>query len=875
MLYLDDVVIFSDTIESHIDKLSRVLAKLSEYGLKLKPSKCNFFREKLKYLGFIVSENGIEADPEKINSVVNWPAPSNFVQLRRFLGFAGYFRKFIKSFAQIAKPLHSLLKGSLLKKGKIDPKAKFEWLPVHQQAFENLISCLTKTPVLAFANFEEPFELETDASSSGLGAVLFQRLQGKKRVIAYASRTLNPAESKYPAHKLECLALKWAICEKFRDYLYGAPSFVVTTDNNPLTYLLSTAKLDAMTHRWVADLSQFNFSIRYRSGQKNVVADALSRRDEMRTLSEETVKAIIDLKDVDELFTSVCLSHVLPELPSFDGLFDLPAGTLTVENWVDLQKEDPHISCVVDALQKGLSNVSDDSEESQLLWRERRRLYVHENVLFRKRNVSGVDQFQLVLPVSKRRMVFDLAHGNMGHLGKDRVIELLRDRFYWPRMLSNVEAWVKSCDRCLRRNKCRLVDKAPLHPITSSQPMEVVCMDFLGLETSVGGYNSILVLTDHFTRFAMAVPTKNQTALTAAKCLVSLFVQHYGLPLRLHSDQGSSFESKVIKELCQLLGIERSHTTPFHPMSNGQCERMNRSLLSMLGTLPAEKKSRWKDYVLPMVHAYNCTKHDTTGFAPFELMFGRKPRLPIDLVLGLNLPSQSGSSSYSEYVADLEKRLKEAYLKAGRNISSSVNKMLGRYNSHLRGHQLQSGDRVLVKRVYFGEGKHKLEDFWEEDVYVVIDCHPDVPVYTVKRENGKGRIRRLHRNMLLPVEDRLPSDDVADESDVDDADMQSVDELYTPGVEYVAVDEEAEQDEVNDRQQVDRPVIRPRGEPVPDEPAVEVVVERPVPAPRRSTRERRQPAWMTSGDYVTDFQMNVPSQREKFQLVSSLLSLLQ
>ena len=141
----------------------------------------------------------------------------------------------------------------------------------------------------------------------------------------------------------------------------------------------------------------------------------------------------------------------------------------------------------------------------------------------------------------------------------------------------------------------------------------------------------------------------------------------------------------------------------------------------------------------------------------------------------------------------------------------------------------------------------------------------------VKRENGKGRIGRLHRNMLLPVEDRLPSDNVADESDVDDADMQSVDELYTPGIEYVAVDEEPKQDEINDRQQVDRPVVNPRGEPVQDE----VAVERPVPAPRRSTRERRQPAWMTSGDYVTDFQMNVPSQREKFQLVSSLLSLLQ
>jgi len=207
LLYLDDIVIFSDSVESHLEKLSRVLAKIAEFGLKLKPSKCDFFKERLKYLGFIVSENGVEADPDKIQSVVGWPVPSNFIQLRRFLGFAGYFRKFIKSFAQIARPLHALLKGSLLKKGKINPKAKFVWDDVHQQAFDRLIECLTKTPVLAFADFSKPFEIETDASSSGLGAILYQKVSGEKRVIAYASRSLSSSESRYPAHKLECLAL--------------------------------------------------------------------------------------------------------------------------------------------------------------------------------------------------------------------------------------------------------------------------------------------------------------------------------------------------------------------------------------------------------------------------------------------------------------------------------------------------------------------------------------------------------------------------------------------------------------------------------------------------------------------------------------------
>jgi len=897
LLYLDDIVIFSDTIDGHLEKLSRVLERIAEYGLKLKPSKCNFFREKLKYLGFIVSENGVEADPDKIQSVVNWPVPSNFVQLRRFLGFAGYFRKFIKSFAQIAKPLHSLLKGSLLKRGKINPKIKFEWLEIHQKSFDCLIECLTNTPVLAFADFTKPFEVETDASSSGLGAVLFQKYLGEKRVVAFASRSLSSSESKYPAHKLECLALKWAVCEKFRDYLYGAPSFVVVTDNNPLTYLLSTAKLDAMSHRWVAELSQFNFSIRYRSGHKNVAADALSRVNEVKSLSEEAVKAIIDLKDVDELVSCISLSHALPELPSFDGLFDPPVGTLTFEDWSVLQHEDSHISCVIDGLQSDISILSDDSEETQLLWKERRRLFLHENVLFRKRMVFGVDHFQLVLPLSKRRMVFDLAHGNMGHLGRDRVMEILRDRFYWPRMSSNVESWIKSCDRCLRRNKSRVTDRALLHPITSSQPMEIVCMDYLGLETSVGGYNSILVLTDHFTRFAMAVPTKNQTALTTARCLIDLFIQHYGLPLRLHSDKGSAFESKVIAELCQLLGIERSSTTPYHPMGNGQCERMNRTLLSMLGTLPEEKKSRWKEYVLPMVHAYNCTKHDSTGFAPFELMFGRKPRLPIDLVLGLNHPRSSSSSSYSEYVAQLEQRLKEAYIKAGRNVAGSINKMLGRYNAHTRGRQLESGDRVLVKKVRFGEGKHKLQDFWEEDVYVVLDCHPDVPVYSVKKERGSGKIKKLHRNLLLPIEGNPEEIDDAQISDSEN-EFQDVEELYSDGYDHSCVQPEnmketedrddlvpqrkRQSDETEDRLNAPEkvhssaPSDQAQASASLDQPKTSTPSDRsdsvkPIPLPRRSNRQRKPPSWITSGEYVTNFQHSAPSEKEKLDFANSLL----
>ena len=224
----------------------------------------------------------IQADPAKIEAVRNWPVPKTVKEVRQFLGFTGYYRRFVKGFAAIARPLNDLLVGldtnpKASKKRKTCKKqALFEWSEEHQQSFETLIDKLTSPPVLAYADCRLPFSVHTDASTSGLGAVLYQKQDGKEQVVAYASRSLKPSEKNYPAHKLEFLALKWAISEKFRDYVYGS-KFEVLTDNNPLTYVLTTAKLDATGQRWVASLCDYDFVIKYRSGRKNADADSLSR----------------------------------------------------------------------------------------------------------------------------------------------------------------------------------------------------------------------------------------------------------------------------------------------------------------------------------------------------------------------------------------------------------------------------------------------------------------------------------------------------------------------------------------------------------------------------------------------------------------------
>ena len=273
LVYLDDILIFSKTFEEHLERLEMVLKRLREHGLKLKLEKCTFLRRRVTYLGHEVSGAGIAPDPQKIAVVQEWPVPQTVKELRTFLGFASYYRRFIESFAKIAAPLHQLVNNSLHEL-KVNKKLlrpfKEKWNEECQKTFESMLEKLTTAPVLGYVDYTKPFIVETDASHDGLGAVLSQEQDGRRRVIAYASRRLRPPEKNmqnYSSRKLELLALKWAVTEKFRSYLLGK-EFVVYTDNNPLSHPQS-AKLGAMEQRWAAELALFSFKMKYRPGRAN------------------------------------------------------------------------------------------------------------------------------------------------------------------------------------------------------------------------------------------------------------------------------------------------------------------------------------------------------------------------------------------------------------------------------------------------------------------------------------------------------------------------------------------------------------------------------------------------------------------------------
>ena len=273
-----------------LKRLDLVLSKLAANGLRIEPSKCYLFRKSVEYLGHIISENGIATDPSKVSAVKDWPTPSCVRELRAFLGLSSYYRRYVKGFTQIAMPLHKLVNSTTVKKSstKTDGPSKWYWDSDCEEAFNQLKQSLVDAPVLGYPNFKLPFILETDASHFGLGAVLSQVQNGSKRVIAYASHGLRGSEknmTNYSAMKLELLALKWAITEKFRGYLQGS-HFTVYTDNNPLKYVKTSARLAAVEQRWVSQLSQFHFEVLYPAGKMNSHADGLSRRPHSEDLND-------------------------------------------------------------------------------------------------------------------------------------------------------------------------------------------------------------------------------------------------------------------------------------------------------------------------------------------------------------------------------------------------------------------------------------------------------------------------------------------------------------------------------------------------------------------------------------------------------------
>ena len=364
---------------------------------------------------------------------------------------------------------------------------------------------------------------------------------------------------------------------------------------------------------------------------------------------------------------------------------------------------------------------------------------------------------QLVLPAAYREVALKGCYDEVGHLGLECMLDLMHDRFFWPHMAVQAKEHIGKCHPCLAF-KARQ-PKAPLKNIMAIHPLELVHLDFLCLECGKGQEENVLVITDHFTRYDQVFVTRTQMAqMTVAKTPWDKFIVHYGLPKKILTDQGHNFESQLVADLCELMGVQKIWTSPYHLQTNGQCERFNSTLINMLGTLPKEKKSEWKNHVGTLVHVYNCTHNSAIGFSPYYLMFGRQPRLPVDVALGL-APHTITEPNTTKFVQKLREQNKWAHEKVEAFQAKEAKRHKRNYNKKGRAAALEVGDTVLVCVTTF-KGQHKMQDRWENGEYVVEKWpYPDLPVYVVCPRDGEGHSQTLHRNYLLPISSNMGQDE--------------------------------------------------------------------------------------------------------------------
>lgn len=750
LLYLDDIIVFSSSIQQHLQRLEAVLARLHTEGLKAKLEKCAFFRRRVNYLGHVISHEGVATDPAKIDAVASWKRPSHVSELRSFLGFAGYYRRFVEGFSKLAGPLHKLVADLSNGKGKrrAGQDLGAAWTGQCEDSFEALKARLVSAPVLAYADFSRPFILEVDASHCGLGAVLSQEQDGAVRPVAYASRGLRPTErnmSNYSSMKLEFLALKWAMTEKFREYLLGQRC-VVFTDNNPLSYLHS-AKLGATEHRWAAQLAAFDFEIKYRSGRSNKNADALSRQYMSgASLGEYVLPGSVVPTDLQ-------LAQALSSEPATQCSMSV-FPQRSAQEIRTLQEADPALGSLLVFWRRGTRPTPKErlvaSKRVMGFVQHWSRLVEREGVLYRRVfRPDGKEEFlQVLLPSALQTETLQQLHQDHGHQGVERTFELVRLRCFWPGLLADIQEWCRKCERCQVAKDSGPASHSFMGHLLASRPNEVVAIDFTQLELTSNGVENVLVITDVFSKYTQAVPTRDQRAQTVAQVLLHEWFYRFGVPSRIHSDQGRSFENGLIRQLCELYGVAKSRTTPYHPAGNGQCERFNRTLHNLLRTIPTTRKHDWASCLPQVVYCYNTTPHPTTGESPYFLMFGREPTLPIDFLLGRVPDPVPGT--VQNWILEHQTRLRLAFQGVRDRLVAAADRRKDRHDCRVQEVPLREGQLVYM-RDHSVRGRHKIQDHWSSDSYQVLRAPTENgAVYTIAPVHNLQKTRNVHRDQLKP-----------------------------------------------------------------------------------------------------------------------------
>lgn len=637
-VYLDDIIIASDSFENHIKHLEEVFLLLSGAGFRLNWAKCRFMQEYTEFLGMIVGQGEIRASPRKTETITNFPRPKSVRQLRGFLSLLSWMRRFIPNLAEKSAPL-----TEMLKKG-----ARMVWTVERNAAFEELKKVLIEPPVLKAPDFDYPFEIHCDSSDVALGAVLLQNIDNEYRVIAYASRVLTAQERNYTTTEKECLAVIFSV-EKWRAYIEGQRT-IVKTDHASLLWLQNINNPTGRLARWVTRLAPFDLKIVHTKGKEHVVPDCLSR-----AISEEEE----EIKDI----ASIQISH----LPDFSESKD--PWYIEMKNKIIKHPEKfPAFKIVHDTLYKAVQ-----SPETKKI------------------------SLKQVVPTEERIPLMVEFHDSItsSHLGIQKTYHKLCQNFYWPKMLTDIKNFIRSCHTCQQYKSPNdlVAGEMAVKEISELKPFEIVTMDLIGpLPLSHRRRQFILVLVDSATKFVIAEPLGKANSTNCVAILEKFLVLQFGPPKILVTDNGSQLVSKVMKRFCAKYNI-RLNTIPYYYPSANMTERYNRTIKTCLAIWAKEDHQTWDVHLPFVVYALRTSVNDSTGFSPAKLVYGRELTQPCSpdpiLLNGEKVPFNADS-----YLRQLLEDLKLIYKRAKLCINRSKNIQAKVYNLRHRFVEFEVGTLV-------------------------------------------------------------------------------------------------------------------------------------------------------------------------------------
>ena len=725
LVYLDDIIVLSRDFQDHMTNLRHVFQRLRSANLTLKPKKCCFGKQKIRFLGHLVSKDGLEPLPENCKAVFTYPTPTKVRDVRGFLGLCGYYRKFVKDFSKIAGPLTELTKK----------ETKFVWSQDCEKAFQTLKQALVNPPILAYPDYNKPYLLQADASRDSVGMVLSQIQNGKERVISYAGKRLSPAQRLYHTTEKEALAIVLAF-KTFDPYLRGNNT-IVQSDHKALLWLMGQKQCPARIARWVCYLSQFDFTIGHKPGKELANADALSRRtyDGNEIIDDDEFESQIEEKILppsvtnEDILTSNVVRHrtskttkkVVPNQltrkPSPNRMrgrrttthtqpvIQYPTITWSTEHIRTCQRKDPKTLHIINYLEDDL--LPDDDKLAREILLTSSEYLLDNGILYhvldtKRQNIQRqVDQIRvcLVIPPELKYDVLMSVHGDLpaGHYGTQRTYTTLRLRYFWRGMYNDTKNWVLSCEQCNTRKTPTKPIKAELQPLPAVPIGQRWAMDFINMPLTSKGNRCILTFTEYNSRYVEAFALPDSQSKTVAHILVDEICARYGPPMELLSDCGANLLAAIVEKTCQLLKIKRLYTTPYHPQTNALLERFNDTLCKNLAMFVNADHNDWDESLKLICFSYNtsvCT--DSTGFTPFYLMFGRDS--PSFLDTSLPTVTSGDDPEWAHFI----KRLSKAREIAIDNVTKRQTKIKERYDETSNHPNFQEGDLVWV---YFPEIK--------------------------------------------------------------------------------------------------------------------------------------------------------------------------